>query len=138
MKQEKILIIDDDPVLLKLNKDILLTEGYQVTTASDGLEGLTLLENSIVDLVITDILMPGMDGYTFSRKVRANIKITDIPIIVYTATYTSEIDEALAIKAGASLYIRKPASSSVILDAVKKLLDRQEKNKQKNFIAGKK
>ena len=128
MAKKTILVIENDPTLQKLNKEIFLCEGYRVLTANNGALGLALLEKQMADLVVTDILMPEMDGYTLTYNIRKNKKLKHIPIIIYTATYTTDIDEAIAIGAGANVFIHKPASIADLLNAAKKLLTLPGKN----------
>jgi PAS domain S-box-containing protein len=117
-----ILVVDDNAVLLKLAKDIFELGGYTVITAQDGEQALSVLNSAKIDLVVTDILMPNIDGYLLCYKIRTTEKLKDTPIIIYTATYTSASDEALAIEIGADKFIRKPASMDVLITAAKTLL----------------
>ena len=124
---EKILIVDDKPNLLKLGKAIFELAGYEIITAGDGLEALAALEQHTVTLVITDILMPAMDGYTLCYSIRNSEKNRDIPIIVYSATYTTNSDEGLALEVGADMFIRKPAGMDTLLSAARELIARPRK-----------
>ena len=118
----KLLMVDDNPTSLKLLKAVYETEGYETLSAGNGLEALEILSEQKVDLVVTDVLMPEMDGYYLCKKIRANEKLKDIPIIVYTATYTSLGEESVAKEMGADLFIRKPASIHLLLSAAKEIL----------------
>jgi two-component system sensor histidine kinase/response regulator len=121
----KILIIDDLPLNRKLLRVILEGDGYRILEACDGIEGLQVLALEEVNVIISDILMPRMDGYRFCREVRKSKKHHDLPFIFYTSTYTSEGDEKCAIDFGGDQYIRKPAPAQTILDAVKDVLARK-------------
>jgi len=114
-----ILLVDDNPTSLKLIKAVYETEGYHTMTASNGLEALNILSSQHADLIVTDVLMPEMDGY---YKLRSNELLKDIPIIVYTATYTSLSDEAVAKEMGADLFIRKPAPTKLLISSAKEIL----------------
>lgn len=106
----KILIVDDDPTNLKLLHVLLETEGITVLDAQDGLEALQILERENVDAVISDILMPRMDGYQLCLTVRQHARLERLPVVFYSAIFTSSYDEKLALDCGADKLIRKPAS----------------------------
>jgi PAS domain S-box-containing protein len=114
----KILIIDDRP----LNRQFLTTLlGYQhhdLREASDGAEGLRVAREQRPDLIISDVLMPTMDGYEFVRHLRANPDIGKIPVIFSTAHYLSRESQALAEKCGVTSIIYKPCEPQVVLDIV--------------------
>ena len=113
-----ILIVDDQPVNLKLLGAILEAEGHTVAHAADGIEALQLLERNGADAIISDILMPRMDGYRLCTEVRKRARFKDVPFIAYTATYASPGDEKVSHDLGADLFLRKPASSEEIIAAV--------------------
>jgi two-component system, cell cycle sensor histidine kinase and response regulator CckA len=117
-----ILLADDNKQSQKLLSAILNIEGYQTYTAFDGKEAIDILGQEKIDLIISDVLMPNVDGYYLCFKIRTNPRLKDLPIIIYTATYTSESEEKLALEMGADLFIRKPAPSSVILESIVKML----------------
>ena len=114
----KVLILDDIATNRKLLRAQLEAEGVTVLEASDGVEGLAELKRQKVDAAISDLLMPNMDGYRFCYEVRKSKEHRDLPIIIYTSTYTSPSDEKLSLKLGANKYLRKPASVVQILDAL--------------------
>lgn len=89
MQKEKILVIDDEDIILQLSEDILTNQNYEVRTISNGNEGLSLLENEKFDLLLTDIKMPDIGGIDVIKSVRANNE--EIPIIVITAYGTLDI-----------------------------------------------
>ena len=122
MDKRKVLIVDDNPMNLRLGEAIFESVGYEVLVAPDGIVALEILMQNKIALVITDILMPNMDGYTLCHKIRTVENIKNIPIIVYTATYTSQSDEKVALQAGANIFIRKPATLSQLLNAANELL----------------
>jgi signal transduction histidine kinase len=106
----------------KLLRAMLEAEGYSIFEAADGGEGLAVLERQPVAAIISDILMPGMDGYRFCLEVRKRERHKTLPFIIYTSTYTSPGDEKCALDFGADKYIRKPAPVQTILDALGELL----------------
>jgi PAS domain S-box-containing protein len=110
MKPLTILIVDDQPINLRLLRAELEAEGHTVFEASNGAEGLALLDRHLVDVIISDILMPVMDGYRFCHEVRLSERLRGILFIIYTSTYLSPADEKLSLDLGADRYLRKPAS----------------------------
>jgi PAS domain S-box-containing protein/putative nucleotidyltransferase with HDIG domain len=120
----KILIVDDTPINQKLLRAQIEGAGHSVFDASNGIEALKLLETTPVDVVITDILMPHMDGYTLCYEIRNHDKLCNLPIIFYTATYTSEEDEKASYGIGADLYLRKPASADQLEDGIREVISK--------------
>lgn len=118
----KILIADDNPMNLKLLRVVLEAEDHAVHAALDGVEALEILKREPVDAIISDILMPRMDGYRLCQAVRQSDQWRHLPYIVYTATYTSPSDEGLALKVGADAYLRKPAAVKDLLATLDKVL----------------
>ena len=114
----KVLIADDHASSRKLLRVTLAGEGHEVIEAADGEEALEKLEAAPVDAVISDILMPRMDGYRFCYETRRHPGLQNMPIIIYSSTYTSPSEEALAMQMGADRFLRKPASARVILQAL--------------------
>jgi PAS domain S-box-containing protein len=110
-----ILIVDDLPTNLKLLRAQLVAHGHAVLEAANGVEALTVLECEPVDAIISDILMPVMDGYRLCYEVRHSERLQHIPFIFYTAIYTSTDDVKLCFDLGADKYLKKPASPEVIL-----------------------
>ena len=113
-----ILIVDDDPTNLKLLRAQLEGEGHAVFDAHDGVDALALLERQRVDAVISDILMPRMDGYSLCHEIRKHARLHDLPIIIYTSTYTSPGDQKLALDMGADKYLTKPVSVETLVAAL--------------------
>src|SRR5262245_33330096 len=114
-----VLILDDAVANRKLLRVQLEAEGITVLEANDGVEGLAELKGEKVDGAISDLLMPNMDGYRFCYEVRKSEEFRDLPIIIYTSTYTSASDEKLSLELGADKYLRKPASAAQLLDALR-------------------
>lgn len=117
----KILIVDDLATNRKLLRVNLEVEGIQTCEAADGVEALAVLARSGADGVISDILMPRMDGYQLCQKMRKDGRFKHLPFIFYTSTYTSPSDERLALDCGADRYIKKPAPIKTLLDAIRQL-----------------
>jgi PAS domain S-box-containing protein len=113
-----ILIVDDMAVNRKLLRAILEAEGHSIMEAADGVEALEALNRQKVGTVISDILMPRMDGYRLCHEVRASENFCDLPFIFYTASFTSSSDEKLGLEMGADKFLTKPASVSEIIQAL--------------------
>jgi signal transduction histidine kinase len=116
-----ILIADDNPIELKLLQAQLETAKHCVFPATDGVEALAVLGREEIEAIISDILMPRMDGYRLCHEVRKATGSHALPFIFYTNSYTSALDENLAFEMGADKFIKKPASASFILDALLEL-----------------
>jgi diguanylate cyclase (GGDEF)-like protein/PAS domain S-box-containing protein len=120
----KILIVDDILTNLKLLRAQLEAEGHIIFEAHDGVDALTVLEGQPVDVVISDILMPRMDGYRLCHEIHKQANLSHLPIILYTATYTSPGDEQLALHMGADKYLKKPAPVEILVAALHEVLTR--------------
>jgi signal transduction histidine kinase len=119
MKALTFLIADDFPGNLALLRAGLESEGHQVIEAANGVEALAVLDLESVDAVISDILMPSMDGFRLCSEIRRSTKsYREIPLILYTATYDSPADRALAESVGADAYMLKPAPAAALIAAV--------------------
>ena len=113
-----LLIVDDHDTNLRLLRAQLEAEGHTVVDAANGVEALDALATQAFDGVISDILMPRMDGYRLCLEVRKDPRFANLPFVLYTSTYNSSADRDLARSAGADAYIEKPAPTRVILDAL--------------------
>ena len=105
--QNHILLIDDDPNLILLVKDYLEFHGYIVTTAGNGLEALNILDDMVPDMIICDVMMPEMDGYSLVKSVRQNPKTNWIPVLFLSAKGQSQ-DRVKGLTTGADIYMVKP------------------------------
>ena len=118
----RILIVDDHPQ----NRDYLCTllqaHGHDMQSAANGAEALALARAAPPDLVISDLLMPVLDGYSLLREWRADPQLQALPFIVYTATYTEEEDERLALDLGADAFVLKPCEPELLLERVRAVL----------------
>ena len=128
MGKKLILAIDDEKDILKLLQYNLEREGYQVICARSGEEGLEAVKSKRPDLVVLDIMMPGIDGLEVCKILRANKDSRNIPILMLTAK-SSEVDQILGLELGASDYISKPFSVKVLLARVKNIFRNQEVKK---------
>ena len=124
----RILIVDDNQKNLYLLEAILKGNGYEVIAATNGAEALAAAKDDPPDAVITDILMPVMDGFELCRRWKADEQLNGIPVIFYTATYTDQKDQEFAQKIGVDRFIIKPQKPEVLASEIKRILDeRQEK-----------
>lgn len=120
MRPAKILVVDDEPHLLKLLRSNLEAAHYKVISAMDGNTAISMLEKEGADLVILDIMMPGMDGYEVLQKIR---EFSVVPVIMLTAK-DQEVDVVRGLKYGADDYVRKPFSVHEFLARVEAVLRR--------------
>lgn len=116
----KILVVDDEASIVNIIAYNLKKEGYEVITANDGEAGLELALSQAPDLVLLDIMMPKMDGYTVCRKIREK---SDMPIIMLTAR-ADEVDKVLGLEMGADDYVTKPFGNRELMARVKANLRR--------------
>ncbi|OKH23670.1 response regulator transcription factor [Chroogloeocystis siderophila] len=104
---KRLLLIDDDPNLILLVKDYLEFRGYEVITAENGRAALQILEQEVPDMIICDVMMPEMDGYTFVNNVRQDERISWIPVLFLSAKGQSQ-DRVKGLNTGADVYMVKP------------------------------
>lgn len=133
MTNEAILIIEDDPTMLRGLKDNFMFKGYQVKTAKDGESGLNEALNSRPDLILLDIMLPGINGYEICRLLRA--EGLDIPIIMLTAK-GQESDIILGLNLGADDYVTKPFNIHELMARVNAFLRRRRKQEVHEFQFG--
>ena len=118
-----VLVVDDDPDKLSLLQFALSRAGYEVRTACDGEEGLAAVASFEPDLVVSDIMMPRMNGYELARRIRENPKTRFIPIILQTAAGSRAEDQLLGSEVGALGYITDPTDLDLLLARARTLLD---------------
>ena len=129
----KVLAVEDTKNDRFLITKILSSAGYDVKSACNGIEALEMIENEKPDLIISDIMMPEMDGFSLCRELKTNERTGDIPIIFYTATYTEYEDEKLAMLEGAAGFIRKPEKPLKILEIIKNTMENYRAGKYAHF-----
>ncbi len=120
-----ILIVEDVPNVLELLEVTLKFKGYSVLTARNGEEALAKLKQQRPVLIITDILMPKMDGYAFVQKLRLDADTRDIPVVFLSATYVTPEDKEFALSLGAARFIEKPIDAEDFLLTVAELMTQQ-------------
>jgi len=117
----KILVVDDDKTTRKMISLILKSKGYEVVTAENGIEALQKLGLERINLILTDMNMPYMDGIEFIKQVRANPDISNIPIVMIT-TEADEDEKRRAFEAGVDDYLVKPTNAEQISESIKKIV----------------
>ena len=119
---KRILAVDDDENILNLERTILEQKGFQVTGAGGGAEALKLLGEETFDLVLLDVMMPEVDGFTVCRKIKEDDRLKDLPVIFLTAKGGGD---ALAegFESGAVMYINKPFTANKLLTIVSTMLE---------------
>ncbi|MBW4502166.1 MAG: hybrid sensor histidine kinase/response regulator [Scytonema hyalinum WJT4-NPBG1] len=130
---DKILVVDDSPDNVFLIKTILEEEGYTVSTAENGASALAQLETSTCDLVLLDLMMPGIDGYEVTKRVRQNTALPFIPILLITAHDSPNVAQGLDL--GADDFIRKPVTVDELLARVRSLLRLKHSIDERDEIA---
>mgnify|MGYP003383260324 FL=1 len=118
----RVLVVDDDAPSLKMTAFLLTEEGYEVFTADNGIDGLRLIEEKLPDLVILDVMMPGMDGLQVTQRVRATM---NLPIIILSAKGETA-DRVVGLDVGADDYLAKPFEPSELLARVRSVLRRAD------------
>ena len=127
---KRVLIVDDHAANLYLLRALLQGHGFEVDEALDGGQALERARLNPPDLVISDLLMPVMDGYTLLRHWKADDRLRAIPFVVYTATYTDPGDEALALEMGADAFLVKPTEPQTLMLHIGEVLERASQGGQ--------
>src|SRR6476660_1439981 len=122
MKQGYLLIVEDVPDILRLLEETLRFKGYNAITARNGQEALDLIQRERPALVITDIMMPKLDGFGLVHRLRLNPETRDLPVIFLTATYVALEDKAFALNIGVTRFIEKPVNFEKFLETIDQLL----------------
>ncbi len=117
-----VLIVDDQYVNRYLLEKLLIGNGFSVFSAEDGLEALEMARNNPLDLIISDILLPKMDGFQFCREIKSDPELRKIPFIFYTAAYTEKKDQDFAESLGADRFVVKPVDPADFITIIRGLL----------------
>jgi len=117
----RILVVDDIPTNVKLLEARLMAEYFQVLTASNGEDALALCESGQCDMVLLDVMMPGMDGFEVCRRLKANPETMHLPVVMVTALDSSE-DRITGLEAGADDFLTKPVNDLALVTRVKSLV----------------
>ena len=124
MKKEKILVVDDEEDILELVRYNLDREGYQVVCAISGEEALDAATSEHVDLIILDLMLPGIDGLEVARRLKQNTATKEIPIVMLTAK-GEEADVVTGLELGADDYVTKPFSPRILIARMKAVIRRR-------------
>ena len=123
--RHKVLVVEDNASLLAWLKDILSSR-YDVYTASDGADALDIVNDVLPDLILTDVVMPKVDGYELCRRVKEDKMLSHIPVVILTSK-TGEEDRLVGYQHGADLYVTKPFSAELILTLIGNIMATREK-----------
>ena len=129
MKTQTILIVEDDAAYRKLLQRVFTEENFNVFVAEDGQVALECLERETIDIILSDIQMPRMDGHLFVYALKENIKYRSIPVIMITASISTR-EEVWSRGLGADVFLNKPVRYKELIRTVKKLLDARKTFKE--------
>jgi DNA-binding response OmpR family regulator len=121
--KRKILVVDDDPTMVKLINVNLKLNNYSVVEATSGEQALDVLSDEPLDLVVLDIMMPGVDGWEVLQRIRSNSETEEMPVILVTAK-TQDSDVIRGWELGADEYVIKPFNPLLLVEVIKMVLDR--------------
>ena len=139
--KHRILIVDDEPLNVKLFASILSVEGYDISSAFNGEEALEKVNEACPDLILLDIMMPGIDGFEVTRRLKGCVETKDIPIILITASDNADF-KVIGHEAGADEFLNKPVKAPELKSRVKSLLrtkecqDRLKRQKEADIDCG--
>ena len=119
----KILIVDDEPLIREVIKEYSLIENYDVLEASNGIEAISLVKEKDIDIIVLDIMMPKLDGYSTLKEIK---KIKNIPVILLSAR-KEEFDKLMGFELGSDDYLTKPFSPKELIARIKAILKRANK-----------
>lgn len=133
LKQDKILVVDDEEHIRELIKFNLEKSGFQIVCAQDGMEALNKTKSELPQLILLDLMLPGIDGFEVCKTIKSDESIANIPIIFITAK-GEEIDKVLGLELGADDYITKPFSVRELSARVKAVLRRSSNKIQQDIF----
>ena len=120
-ERSRILLVDDEPSIVKMVGKRLEVEGFEVLIAADGQDGLTKARSELPDLIVLDLMLPKLNGYEVCTMLKQDARYQKIPIILFTAK-AQEKDEKLGMECGANAYVRKPFRAQELLETIRGLL----------------
>lgn len=129
MAKEKILVVDDEEDILELVRYNLAREGYRITCVASGEEALVKAKDESPDVILLDLMLPGLDGLDICRRLRTHPATADIPIVMLTAK-GEDVDVVTGLELGADDYVTKPFSPRVLLARIKAVLRRKEQKQE--------
>jgi len=122
MERNKILIIDDEPQIVRALELLMQREGFEIRSASDGVEALSAIEDIAPDLILLDLMMPRMDGFELCQKIRSNPAWKNMIIVILTAK-GRDIEREKGMALGADYYVTKPFSTREVVQLIKSALE---------------
>ena len=122
MEKKKILIVEDEKDMRELLTFRLQTSGYEVLTAADSQVALSEIKHGVFDLIILDLMLPGIGGYELCWKLKTDKEFYQIPVLIFSAR-AGDIDRTMGLQCGADDYLTKPFDGEVLLKRVEKLLE---------------
>ncbi len=128
-QKKRILLIEDEEDIAALIKLQAELSGYKLHVEVDGINGFRAIEREKPDLVVLDLMLPGMNGYDLCRKIKANTDLRNIPIIILSAK-SEELDVLLGLELGADDYVAKPFSPKILISRIKAVLRRGKENEK--------
>ncbi len=117
----RVLIVDDSPTEMQLLSNIMEQQGYDVITAENGVEGVAMAKKSLPDIILMDVVMPGMNGFQATRQISKNTETAHIPVIIIT-TKDQETDRIWGLRQGAKDFLTKPVDAQKLLSTVRALV----------------
>ena len=117
----KVLLVDDEPSIVKMVGKRLEVEGFEVSVAMDGQEGLRKAQAESPELIILDVMLPKLNGYEVCTMLKQDTRYQKIPIVMFTAK-AQEKDEKLGLECGANVYMRKPFKAQALVETIRALL----------------
>ena len=118
-KVKKVLVVDDDPVVVRLVKEFLKAQGHVVETAKDGIDAMILVKKEIPDLIVLDIMMPELNGYDVLRTLKFTDEYNEIPVLLLTSR-EQELDKRIGEMMGID-YLQKPVNREAFVEKIQKI-----------------
>ena len=117
----RVLLVDDEPSIVKMVGKRLEVEGFDVTVAMDGQEGLKKAQNEVPDVIILDLMLPKLNGYEVCTMLKQDARYQKIPVVLFTAK-AQEKDEKIGMECGANAYVRKPFRAQELIEKIRSLI----------------
>ncbi|MFV1956976.1 MAG: response regulator transcription factor [bacterium] len=121
----KLLIVEDNIVILTMQKQIFEMEGYDITTAQEGMDALKKVHQERPDIVLLDVNIPGMNGFELCRQIKEDPALSDTIVVMISAVYYSDEDAKKGMAMGADAYFTKPYENEVLQNKIKELLEKR-------------
>jgi DNA-binding response OmpR family regulator len=122
MEKKRILIVEDEQDMRTVLKMCLTASGYDTAVACDGMQGMEEIAHVFPDLILLDLMLPGMGGYEVCARLKADQRFSGIPILIFTAR-TGDLDRFMGLQCGADDYLAKPFNEDILLTKISNLLN---------------